>query len=154
MWLPILAAAAFLSMGLFLAISWRYRCQLSCLFHSWIQQSLVSSVSEGAASSALPSEQVSHAAPSETRVVSERGGSGTYERSMTSTRGAMYVGAIDQCINMLMTVRHLVTKDESVNIPLTLRYTDSANRSQELIVDLDSVHPRRGRRRRRGLKCD
>lgn len=153
MWGLILAVTC-LSVGLFLAILWQFRCQLSCLFQSWIQQSVVSSVSEGAASSALPSEQVSHAAPSETRVVSERGGSGTYERSMTSTRGTMYVGAIDQCINMLMTVRHLVTKDENVNIPLTLRYTDSANRSQELIVDLDSLPPRKGRRRRRGLKCD
>lgn len=152
MWLLILAAA-FLSMGLFLAILWRYRCQLSCLFQSWIQQSLVSSVSEDA-SSALPSEQPSHAARSEIRVVSECGRSGAYEGSMTSTRGTMYVGAIDQCINMLMTVRHLVTKDENVNIPLTLRYTDSTNRYQELIVDLDSLHPRKGRRRRRGLKCD
>jgi hypothetical protein len=153
MWGLILAVTC-LSVGLFLAILWQFRCQLSCLFQSWIQQSVVSSVSEGAASSALPSEQVSHAAPSETRVVSERGVSGTYERSMTSTRGAMYVGAIDQCINMLMTVRHLVTKDENVNIPLTLRYTDSANRSQELIVDLDPLPPRKSRRRRRGLKCD
>ena len=153
MWGLILAVTC-LSVGLFLAILWQFRCQLSYLFHSWIQKSLVSSVSEDTSSALLTSEQVSRPAPSETRVVSERGGSGTYERSMTSTRGTMYVGAIDQCINMLMTVRHLVTKDENVNIPLTLRYTDSTTRYQELIVDLDSLHPRKGRRRRRGLKCD